>query len=126
MNVLEIKEAVRARVGYRCTECGLSNDQHIADYGQALHVHRVFPGGQYSLARGFCVTLCRVCHGGKEKSPPGTNTSYFMVRVPAPLATALDILVERNVSDRTEEVKRAVREYLERHHLWPPSELEDS
>lgn len=33
----------------------------------------------------------------------------------------LDVLVERNASDSTEEVRRAVREYLERHKLWPPA-----
>jgi predicted transcriptional regulator len=42
----------------------------------------------------------------------------FMVRVPMAFADGLDEMVERNVSDRTEEVKTAIREYLQRHGLW--------
>ena len=43
----------------------------------------------------------------------------FMVRLPSAFAEPLDDLVEQHQSDRTEEVKIAVREYLERHNRWP-------
>lgn len=33
----------------------------------------------------------------------------------------LDSLVELNKSNATEEIRRAIREYLERNNLWPPS-----
>ena len=47
-----------------------------------------------------------------------------MVRLPRPLAERLDIIVQRNLSDRTAEVQRIVREYLEREGLWPPKQRE--
>ncbi len=43
-----------------------------------------------------------------------------MCRIRESLAIAVDALVERNSSDFSEEVNRAIREYLERQNLWPP------
>lgn len=37
------------------------------------------------------------------------------------LARQLEILCDRNATDFTEEVNRAVRELLHREGLWPPS-----
>lgn len=43
-----------------------------------------------------------------------------MVRLKELLAQRLDVLVDRNATNITQEVQRAVREYLERQGLWPP------
>ena len=43
-----------------------------------------------------------------------------ITRVPAEMAAQLDILCRKNITSMADEVKVAVREYLERHHLWPP------
>lgn len=95
----------------RCTECGTSNDDHIAFTGRALDVHRLNPGSPYSVEG--CVSLCRSCHGPKPKSVP-------CVRIREPLAAQLLLLTDRNATDFTEEINRAVREMLVREHLWPP------
>jgi hypothetical protein len=63
----EIKRRVRERDGYRCTDCGVTNDQHVALTGRALQVHRVVPGSDYSEKPGVCVTLCKACHGPKPR-----------------------------------------------------------
>lgn len=42
-----------------------------------------------------------------------------MVRLPVILTAPLDEVAEENVTDLTTEVKRAVREYLERLGKWP-------
>lgn len=55
--ILAIKEQVRARDGYRCSQCGMSRDEHYAIYGKDLEVHRVIPGGVYSLDG--CLTACK-------------------------------------------------------------------
>lgn len=46
---------------------------------------------------------------------------YRPTRVRARLARQLDIVVDLNASDFTEEVNNAVREYLIRLKLWPPA-----
>lgn len=47
---------------------------------------------------------------------------YRTVRVRGPLVKQLEKMMEARASDLTEEVNTAVREYLERAKLWPPSE----
>jgi DNA-binding XRE family transcriptional regulator len=62
MTVGQIKQAVRERDGMACTQCGISNEEHKAKTGRAVHVHRVVQGSEYSTAPGVCVTICRNCH----------------------------------------------------------------
>lgn len=61
-----IKHAVRARDGFRCTECGMTAEEHVALHGRNLEVHRIVPGSDYTPEG--CVTLCRKCHGPKPRS----------------------------------------------------------
>lgn len=42
------------------------------------------------------------------------------IRLPLSILRQIDVLVERNFSDRTEEVRAAVLEYLRHKGLWPP------
>lgn len=44
--------------------------------------------------------------------------------IPEPVARQVDILVERNASDFSEEVRRAVVKMLEAEGLWPPAKEE--
>ncbi len=56
-----IKSTVKERDGYRCQDCGISEEQHIRDrQNRGLEVHRVIPGSPYSVAG--CITLCLACH----------------------------------------------------------------
>lgn len=50
----------------------------------------------------------------RDRHKPGR-----MTRVPESLAQQLDIAAELDVSNFTQQVTRAVREYLERRSLWP-------
>src|SRR5262245_13340311 len=67
----QIKEAVRARDDYRCTECGMTVTDHLAITGRTLEVHRLVPGSPYTLEG--CITLCRRCHGPKPRRPHGAR-----------------------------------------------------
>jgi DNA-binding XRE family transcriptional regulator len=69
VSAAETKSTVRHRDGMRCTECGITNEAHVALHGRSLEVHRVSPGSAYTLDG--CVTLCRACHNPKPKSPHG-------------------------------------------------------
>jgi hypothetical protein len=60
-----IKAAVRERDGYRCRDCGISEEEHVKATGKGLHVHRVFPGSAYRTD--LCATLCESCHGSKPR-----------------------------------------------------------
>jgi len=68
-SVLDIKAAVRARDG-RCVHCGVTNEQHLAQYGRQLDVHRVTPGSVYTVEG--TVAVCRACHGPQPRSPRGS------------------------------------------------------
>lgn len=61
MTETQIKNAVRERDGFRCTKCGMTNEQHLEKWERVLHVHRDLPGSEYVVGPG-CVTLCRDCH----------------------------------------------------------------
>ncbi len=69
MTATDIKALVRARDGFRCVQCGMTNDRHRERYGRQLDVHRTEPGSPYS-ADG-CVTLCKGCHAGQPKRRRG-------------------------------------------------------
>jgi hypothetical protein len=65
MSDVDVKASVRERDGFKCQDCGMTNEQHNERYGKQLDVHRLIPGCAYSVA--LCVTLCRACHSTKPK-----------------------------------------------------------
>jgi 5-methylcytosine-specific restriction endonuclease McrA len=75
-----VKEKVRQRDGYRCTRCGMTNEEHQRLYrnqhgGKSLEVHRLVPGSKYTLEG--CVTLCYACHQAFPKSPPAPRVNLL-------------------------------------------------
>ncbi len=66
LSELDLKAKVRERDGFKCRDCGKTQDQHIEETGKILDVHRVIPGMEY--LEFWCVTLCRTCHGSKPKT----------------------------------------------------------
>jgi hypothetical protein len=59
----KIKELVRERDGYKCRDCGMSDEDHQEKFDQTLEVHRLVPGVEYGQT--WCVTLCCDCHKKK-------------------------------------------------------------
>lgn len=117
-SLLDIKHAVRERDGFRCTGCGLSNEDNIARTGRQLQVHRLTPGSLYSVEPGVCVTLCTKCHGPQSRRKRGqpdlaranhTKQKGVWVYLPPALFAAFLAYVE-SVSPRTS--KTAVIEYI--------------
>src|SRR5262249_34679495 len=64
-----IKTAVRQRDGQKCTECGMTAEEHKRRFGRTLHVHRKKHKGPVSIGpytvKG-CVTICHLCHQAKH------------------------------------------------------------
>jgi len=64
----KIRHYVRARDGYKCRDCGISQDKHLEKTGKRLHVHHTIPARdredpQVYNAVGNLITLCSKCHG---------------------------------------------------------------
>jgi hypothetical protein len=115
--ILKIKAAVRARDGHRCTNCGMTDQQHKATFGGSLEVHRISPGSPYTV--NGSVTLCKPCHGPKPKSPPGSPLGKTFI-LPDELNSRLRELARRHRRKLKVELSIAVEQYLARHNLWPP------
>jgi hypothetical protein len=78
-----IKAAVRARDGFVCTLCGMSNDEHRAVYGRQLDVHRMRPGAIYTEAE--CVAVCKPCHATLPQKGAGEiDQAWAGTRQPHP------------------------------------------
>lgn len=74
--ILGLKERVRERDGYRCTECGITDAAYHFLFGRSLDVHRIKPGGVYSMKN--CITLCCECHRPKPRSKPGEGDTEMV------------------------------------------------
>lgn len=123
MNVAQIKEAVRKRDGYRCTECGMTREQHQKRYGCTLEVHRIVPGSAYTMEG--AVTLCCSCHGPKPKRPRGTLSKRgelaLVIDVEPALKVALDGWVAANRRTLKAQLTMLFEQALTAQGLWPPA-----
>lgn len=68
------KRSVRSRDGYKCQDpaCSVTQDEHLDQYGQKLHVHhlrkaRDVEDANERNAKENLITLCRDCHKEWEK-----------------------------------------------------------
>lgn len=115
---VEIKALVRARDDYRCTDCGMSAEEHVRLYRRNLDVHRLVPNSKYTVEG--CVTLCKPCHKTKPKSPRGTvRRTMKTMRLPLNQeeTAALDALAaDMGVSWRVV-VQIALNEHLKAHRI---------
>lgn len=54
------------------------------------------------------------------KKKPDQHKPSRITRIPDRMARQLAVLCRKHETKLVDEVKTAVREYLERHQLWPP------
>lgn len=57
--VRRVKRQVRRRDGYKCFDCGVSQEEHKFKYGIGLIVVEIVPYYDYEVRN--CVTLCVSC-----------------------------------------------------------------
>lgn len=105
MSILDIKKAVRERDGYRCTQCAMTLQEHVAKYGWGLEVHRLKPGEPYSVEG--CVTLCRGCHVSKPKRYYG-----FRPKEPATLHLHFPAVIADRVTHAARRLSIASAAYI--------------
>lgn len=79
MDASTVKRKVRKRDGYRCTDCGITEEAYRAVCGKSLEVHRIQPGTPYTVEGAR--TLCGRCHLAQPRSPRGTS-DVVMLRLP--------------------------------------------
>jgi len=54
------------RAGYKCESCGISNEDHLAQFGQRLHLDHILPLSKgHALTPDNCQVLCRSCNSKK-------------------------------------------------------------
>lgn len=57
------------RDGYRCVDCGMTNDEHLERWGQRLHLDHVKPLSRgHALTRFNAALRCRSCNSRKGTS----------------------------------------------------------
>jgi hypothetical protein len=123
MCVVKTKAAVRARDGYRCAKCGMTNEEHRDKYGRQLDVHRLDPGSIYYPDG--CVALCRACHSGEHKSlrdtPPRAGQKALGVYIDEKLADALAAYIRdtRPKPSKTSVIELALEKLLTDAGYWP-------
>lgn len=73
-----LREAVRERDSHQCQYCGMTNEDHLEEFGQALHVHHMKPFKEFGYIPGEnenyqqansldnLITLCIVHHKKAE------------------------------------------------------------
>jgi hypothetical protein len=121
VSVTEIKTTVRLRDRFRCRECGMTNDEHVAKYGRTLDVHRLSPGSKYTVDG--CVTLCRKCHAKHPKSDHATDghSGHLLpARVPDCLWDALKKIANAERRSVAQMTLILLEEALTRRGMWPP------
>jgi hypothetical protein len=126
MTEADIKDAVRARDGYRCTGCGMTNEEHFLLHGRQLDVHRVVPGSFYALDA-TCLTICRSCHGSqpaRERGQPdlARNALPLAIRIPPELGAAFEafLAAQRPAVSKVSAVTTALQDFLTKRGHWPP------
>lgn len=113
MSASTIKEDVRTRDNFRCTECGMMQEEHIALYGKRLEVHRKVPGSPYTLEG--CVTLCRTCHYPKPRRRHGQRQiEEGISKIPSDLMWDIRIVASVLGESVPEYIARVVREALKK------------
>jgi hypothetical protein len=116
---LTVKAAVRERDGYRCTDCGMTNEEHRVQYGKSLDVHRLVPGSAYTPDG--CVTLCRKCHASKPKRPAGQGECSSF-RPPLDIRQAVDDMAREQRRTFSQMLLLVVEAGLTRMGRMPPRE----
>lgn len=128
VTVDDIKKAARRREGYKCADCGMTNEDHINFYDRQLDVHRLVPGSEYTIDG--CVTVCKKCHGKRHRkinasgwqrpasSPLGRR--YIGVHLEPIMWEALQELLTTTRRSISTEVTIALEHYFAKFKLWPP------
>lgn len=72
----ELRCTIRARDGYECQDCGVSQDAHIDEYGRKLEVHHIRKAKSFDKDdvrmhdKENLITLCKKCHWKWEALSP--------------------------------------------------------
>jgi DNA-binding XRE family transcriptional regulator len=82
---VRVLKAVHDRDGHRCLDCGMTEEQHLLQFGRKLDTHRVIPGSRYTIEG--CRTYCLQCHSRKAKRGARSGSPIIPDR-PAPLPGA--------------------------------------
>lgn len=60
--ILELKESIRKRDGYKCQKCGKTQEQNLKEINKKLSVHHI-DGDDTNNVEENMITYCNSCHG---------------------------------------------------------------
>lgn len=112
--IQSVKALVRDRDGYCCTQCKLTNEQHILQTGRQFEVHRVQPGSDYAIDG--CITLCKTCHGPQPKSLRGSgNNKYRLTQIPLSIYQQIVQIARQEFRPVSWQIRHFLEESIHRH-----------
>jgi len=96
MNEREAKQKRRKMDSNECQFCGVTNEQHLDDRDQSLHIHHIVPkrADGRNTPNNF-ITVCGSCHNVLEHTQARGLEQLQAESVPPEVCQQRDALLER-------------------------------
>lgn len=103
MSTEDAKMAAKDRDGWECRFCGMSNEEHLDEFGRGLHAHHIVKDGDNGEDHPRnLITVCRDCHNTLENTQADALSRIRTKHVKEAVA---------DKEDKIEDLERALADY---------------